>query len=372
MSASAWSGTSSASPKPPSACRTTATFSGREGSVSSRSGVTCSAATSRSGALPASSAVVPTDISFHSRRSPGRRSVVLTRTNPYSRVHRPAEAFATLPAPSPRPPRRRPRERFMSLRNQPPQADGLYDPRFEHDACGVAMVARLDNRPTHEVVDRALEALDNLEHRGAEGADVRTGDGAGILTQMPDAFFRGVVDFELPPPGRYGVGVCFLPHDETHRDQIEQLVERNVRVEGQHVLGWRDVPIDEAHVGDSANACRPHIRQIFVGAGPHHDEDQDAFERKLYVIRRIVELAAGPDFYAPSFSSRTCVYKGMLISHQLRGFYPDLRDERFASGMALVHSRFSTNTFPSWELAHPYRVIFQNGENKTRMGNDNC
>jgi glutamate synthase domain-containing protein 2/glutamate synthase domain-containing protein 1/glutamate synthase domain-containing protein 3 len=255
--------------------------------------------------------------------------------------------------------------------SKPPQADGLYDPRFEHDACGVAMVARLDNEPSHEVVERALEALENLEHRGAEGADVRTGDGAGILVQTPDAFFRGVVSFELPPAGRYGVGMCFLPHDPTHRDQIEQLIERNVRAEGQRVLGWRDVPVDTAHVGDSANACRPHIRQVFVGAGPDHESDQDAFERKLYVIRRIVELAAGPDFYAPSFSSRTCVYKGMLISHQLRGFYPDLRDERFASGMALVHSRFSTNTFPSWELAHPYRVICHNGEINTLMGNVN-
>jgi glutamate synthase domain-containing protein 2/glutamate synthase domain-containing protein 1/glutamate synthase domain-containing protein 3 len=255
--------------------------------------------------------------------------------------------------------------------SKPPHADGLYDPRFEHDACGVAMVARLDNAPSHEVVVRALEALDNLEHRGAEGADVRTGDGAGILVQLPDRFFRGIVDFELPEPGRYGVGVCFLPHDRTHREQIEQLIERNVRAEGQRVLGWRDVPVDEAHVGDSANACRPHIRQVFVEAGPAHDEDWDAFERKMYVIRRIVELAAGPDFYSPSFSSRTCVYKGMLISHQLRGFYPDLRDERFASGMALVHSRFSTNTFPSWELAHPYRVICHNGEINTLMGNVN-
>jgi glutamate synthase domain-containing protein 2/glutamate synthase domain-containing protein 1/glutamate synthase domain-containing protein 3 len=255
--------------------------------------------------------------------------------------------------------------------SKPPQADGLYDPRFEHDACGVAMVARLDNAKSHEVVVRALEALDNLEHRGAEGADIRTGDGAGILTQLPDAFFRGVVDFELPETGRYGVGMLFLPHDRTHREQIEALVERNVRAEGQRVLGWRDVPIDELHVGDSANACRPHIRQIFVEAGPAHWDDPDAFERKLYVIRRIVELAAGPDFYAPSFSSRTCVYKGMLISHQLRGFYPDLRDERFASGMALVHSRFSTNTFPSWELAHPYRVICHNGEINTLMGNVN-
>src|SRR3954467_10953630 len=255
--------------------------------------------------------------------------------------------------------------------SKPPQADGLYDPRFEHDACGVAMVARLDNEPSHEVVDRALEALENLEHRGAEGADVRTGDGAGIHVQLPDRFFRGVLAFELPERGLYGVGVCFLPHDETHREQIEQLIERNVRAEGQRVLGWRDVPIDEAHVGDSANACRPHIRQIFVEAGPGREEDWDAFERKLYVIRRIVELSAGPDFYSPSFSSRTRVYKGMLISHQLRGFYPDLRDERFASGMALVHSRFSTNTFPSWELAHPYRVICHNGEINALMGNVN-
>src|SRR3954449_13316223 len=255
--------------------------------------------------------------------------------------------------------------------SKPPQADGLYDPRFEHDACGVAMVARLDNAPSHEVVERALEALENLEHRGAEGADVRTGDGAGILTQLPHRFFRAVADFELPEPGRYGVGVCFLPNDPTHREQIEQLIERNVRAEGQRVLGWRDVPVDQAHVGDSANACRPHIRQVFIGAGADHDADQDAFERKLYVIRRIVELASGPDFYAPSFSSRTCVYKGMLISHQLRSFYPDLRDERFASGMALVHSRFSTNTFPSWELAHPYRVICHNGEINTLMGNVN-
>jgi glutamate synthase domain-containing protein 2/glutamate synthase domain-containing protein 1/glutamate synthase domain-containing protein 3 len=254
---------------------------------------------------------------------------------------------------------------------QPPQPDGLYDPRFEHDACGVAMVARLDNRAEHEVVERALEALENLEHRGAEGADIRTGDGAGILVQLPDAFFRGVAGFELPPAGRYGVGMCFLPRNDAVRAKLVGLIERNVRVEGQRVLGWRDVPVDETFVGDTAGACRPHVSQVLIGAGPGFEDDQDAFERKLYVIRRIVELAAGPDFYAPSFSSRTCVYKGMLISHQLRGFYPDLRDERFASGMALVHSRFSTNTFPSWELAHPYRVICHNGEINTLMGNVN-
>jgi glutamate synthase domain-containing protein 2/glutamate synthase domain-containing protein 1/glutamate synthase domain-containing protein 3 len=254
---------------------------------------------------------------------------------------------------------------------QPPQADGLYDPRFEHDACGVAMVARLDNVASHDVVLNALEALDNLEHRGAEGADVLTGDGAGILVQLPHAFFRGVVDFELPEPGRYGVCVCFLPHDPLHRRKIEDLLEVNVRVEGQRVLGWRDVPIDEAHVGRTSNAARPYIRQLFIEAGPGFEHDQDAFDRKLYVIRRIVELAIGPDFYAPSCSSRTCVYKGMLKAPQLRGFYPDLGEERFASGMALVHSRFSTNTFPSWELAHPYRVICHNGEINTLMGNVN-
>ncbi|MCW2957576.1 MAG: gltB, partial [Solirubrobacterales bacterium] len=259
----------------------------------------------------------------------------------------------------------------MTERLLRPGADGLYDPRFEHDACGVAMVARLDNEPTHEVVVKALTALDNLEHRGAEGADVRTGDGAGILTQLPHEFLRGVVDFELPPVGQYGVCMCFLPRDETLRTKVERLLELNVRVEGQGVLGWRDVPVDEAHVGDTANLSRPYVRQLFIEAGPGHRDDQDAFERKLYVIRRIAELAAGPDFYAPSCSSRTIVYKGMLISTQLRGFFPDLMDERFKSAVGLVHSRFSTNTFPSWDLAHPFRVIAHNGEINTLMGNSN-
>src|SRR3954468_11889816 len=252
------------------------------------------------------------------------------------------------------------------------RAEGLYDPRYEHDACGVALVARLDNRPTHEVVDQGLLALENLEHRGAAGADQHTGDGAGMLMQMPDRFLRSAVDFLLPPLGEYGVAMCFFPRDEARRAQLEQLMELNVRVEGQIVLGWRDVPIDEAHVGTTANESRPHIRQLFVAAGPGFTDDQDAFERKLYVIRRICELAAGPDFYVASMSSRTLVYKGMLIAHQVRqGFFPDLLDPKFASGMALVHSRFSTNTFPSWELAHPYRVIAHNGEINTLMGNVN-
>ena len=254
-------------------------------------------------------------------------------------------------------------------RLQPPRADGLYDPRYEHDACGVAMVAKLDNVPAHDVIVRALEALDNLEHRGAEGADVNTGDGAGILTQMPDAFFRGVVDFALPPLGEYGVGMCFLPRDAALRHGIEELLVRTVEAEGQSVLGWRDVPVDPGHVGATADRSRPYVKQLFVGSC--FGADQDAFERKLYVIRRIVELGAGPEFYAPSFSSRTLVHKGMLISRQVRGFFPDLQDERFASALALVHSRFSTNTFPSWDLAHPFRVIAHNGEINTLMGNIN-
>jgi len=262
--------------------------------------------------------------------------------------------------------------------SQPPPAVGLYDPRFEHDACGVGMVARLDNKPTHEVVARAVTALENLEHRGATGADPMTGDGAGILMQMPDELLRAVVEFELPPPGRYGVLMCFLPTDEARRQRLERLLEDTVRAEGQHLLGWRDVPVDPDCTGEVAGACRPVIRQLFVGAGAAHEGDdpegtmQDAFERKLYVIRRVCELSADePGLYIASSSSRTINYKGMLISFQLAAFYRDLRDERTKSALALVHSRFSTNTFPSWELAHPYRVICHNGEINTVMGNVN-
>ncbi len=254
----------------------------------------------------------------------------------------------------------------------PPGAVGLYDPRFEHDACGVGMVARLDNEPTHEVVTRAITALENLEHRGASGADPKTGDGAGILMQMPDELMRATCGFELPPPGSYGVLMCFLPTDDGERAELEGLVERTVEAEGQRLLGWRDVPVEPEHTGRVAGACRPAIRQLFVGAAESLGGDRDAFERKLYVIRRVCELAtAGSGLYIASSSSRTINYKGMLISFQLAAFYGDLRDERCKSAMALVHSRFSTNTFPSWELAHPYRVICHNGEINTVMGNVN-
>ncbi len=216
---------------------------------------------------------------------------------------------------------------------------------------------------------RALTALANLEHRGAEGADAGTGDGAGMTLQLPDALFRAEVGPVLPPLGSYGVAVCFLPRDEPRATALEQLLAATVEAEGQSVVAWRDVPVDERHAGASAAATAPRIRQLFVAAAP--GLEGDAFERKLYVIRRVAELAAGPELVIPSFSARTVVYKGMLTAPQLPAFYPDLRDERTASALALVHSRYSTNTFPSWELAHPYRMIAHNGEINTLRGNVN-
>ncbi|HVC84911.1 MAG TPA: glutamate synthase large subunit [Solirubrobacteraceae bacterium] len=259
----------------------------------------------------------------------------------------------------------------MTRIRQPQQADGLYDPRYEHDACGVAVVARLDNRPTNEVVALGIEAVANLEHRGAAGADPETGDGAGLLIQIPDDFLRAVVDFELPAPGRYGVAMCFLPTDATEQAELTGLLERTVVEENQRVLGWRDVPTDDQRIGPTARASQPTIRQLFIGAGPAQEADQDAFERKLYVIRRLAEKAFEDRMYIASLSSRTLVYKGMLISYQLADFYTDLADQRMRSAFVLVHSRFSTNTFPSWELAHPYRMIAHNGEINTLQGNVN-
>src|SRR5829696_5446824 len=259
----------------------------------------------------------------------------------------------------------------MSRMPRPTQPVGLYDPSYEHDACGVAFVARLDGKPTHETVRRAVVALENLEHRGAAGADPNTGDGAGILLQMPDAFVRAVLDEDLPPPGAYGVCMCFLPQDAERRAELEALLERTVEAEGQGVVAWRDVPVDKDYVGITSNFFAPYVKQLVVSADDALASDPDAFERKLYVIRRVAEIAAGPDLVIPSFSSRTIVYKGMLTSPQLLGYYPDLQDERFESALGLVHSRFSTNTFPSWELAHPYRMIAHNGEINTLRGNVN-
>jgi glutamate synthase domain-containing protein 1 len=247
-------------------------------------------------------------------------------------------------------------------------ARGLYDPSYEHDACGVAFVARLRAPASHEVLERALTALDHLEHRGAEGADPDTGDGAGILLQLPDAFLRAEAGFELPPEGRYGVAMCFLPRGNPA--EAMRLLEESAEAEGQTVLGWRDVPVAEGACGTTARECAPRIAQLFVGAADDI-ADQDALERKLYVIRRVAERAAPPDLAIVSFSSRTVVYKGMLTASQLQRYYPDLRDERATSRLALVHQRFSTNTFPSWELAHPYRMLAHNGEINTLRGNRN-
>jgi glutamate synthase domain-containing protein 1 len=259
----------------------------------------------------------------------------------------------------------------MHHRTAPPGATGLYDPAYEHDACGIALVAKLHGEASHAVVEKALDALENMEHRGAEGADANTGDGAGILLQIPDAFLRAAVSgVELPRPGRYGVGVCYLPTDPERRAELEQLIEQTIEDEGQRAIWWRDVPFDDRYVGDTARLAAPVIRQVLIAAS---DEitDQEAFERKLYVIRRVIELSAGRDLTIPSFSSRTMVYKGMLKAPQLPRYFTDLRDPRVASRLALVHSRFSTNTFPSWELAHPYRMIAHNGEVNTLRGNVN-
>ena len=249
------------------------------------------------------------------------------------------------------------------------RAQGLYDPEREHDACGVAFVARLDAGPSHEVVERALAALERLEHRGAAGADAETGDGAGILVQLPHEFLAERLD--LPQPGRYGVAGCFLPPDRRRRVELEKLLVAAVEAEGQEVLGWRDVPVEATQAGATAQLHAPVMRQLFVGARDAAADDQDAFERKLYVIRRVAEQRAGPDLVVPSCSSRTVVYKGMLTAPQLRRYFLDLQDPAFASALALVHSRFSTNTFPSWELAHPYRLVAHNGEFNTLRGNAN-
>src|SRR5438067_9182212 len=251
-----------------------------------------------------------------------------------------------------------------------PGAAGLYDPQFEHDACGIGAVADLTNRRTHETVTKALWVLDHLEHRGASGAELDTGDGAGILMQVPDEFLREAVGFELPERGRYAVGAIFLPGEDDRRREIESTIEQTVDEEGQTLLGWRDVPVDHDVPGPSSAAVEPVIRQVFVGS-TLADHSELAFERKLYVIRRVIEARCGPDLAIPSFSSRTLVYKGMLTSPQLPRYYPDLCDERMATALAVVHSRFSTNTFPSWELAHPYRLIAHNGEINTAKGNRN-
>jgi len=257
------------------------------------------------------------------------------------------------------------------------QRAGLYDPEFEHDACGVGFVADMKGRRSHRIVEQALEILVNLEHRGACGCDPETGDGAGIIVQIPHELFGRAMGGSLPEPGRYGVGMVFLPQDRTERLICEAVIRHVVTQEGQMFLGWRDVPADNGAIGSKARECEPVIRQFFVGRGPDIG-DTAAFERKLYVIRKTIfrtleskGLRLWSDFYVCSLSSRTIVYKGLLLARQISGFYKDLAEPDMLTALALVHQRFSTNTFPTWPLAHPYRMIAHNGEINTLRGNRN-
>ena len=258
-----------------------------------------------------------------------------------------------------------------------PSRQGLYDPAFEHDSCGVAMVADMHGRRSRDIVEKAITALLNLEHRGAQGAEPNTGDGAGILLQVPDAFFREVCDFELPEAGSYATGIAFLPQSSKDAATACESVEKIAEAEGLQVLGWRDVPTDDSSLGALARDAMPTFRQIFLGGASGMD-----LERRAYVVRKRAEHELGTKgpgqdgpgretVYFPSLSGQTFVYKGMLTTPQLKAFYLDLQDERMTSALGIVHSRFSTNTFPSWPLAHPFRRVAHNGEINTVTGNEN-
>lgn len=258
---------------------------------------------------------------------------------------------------------------------------GLYRSEYEHDACGVGFIAHIKGQKSHSLVSQALEVLKNLTHRGAVGADPLQGDGAGILIQIPDQLFRDDMRRQgvtLPPSGEYGVGMVFLPQEEASRHACQEEIERAVAAEGQVLLGWRDVPVDEEiPISPVVREKEPVIRQIFIG----HSPDvlvTDALERKLYIIRKRCSIAIDnlhlkhcKEFYIPSLSARTIVYKGQLLAKQIGEYYKDLQDSRCISAIALIHQRFSTNTFPQWSLAHPFRMIAHNGEINTLRGNFN-
>src|SRR5271166_142125 len=260
-----------------------------------------------------------------------------------------------------------------------PVEQGLYDPRNEHDGCGIGFVVNINGERSHEIIQKGLQILINLSHRGACGCDPETGDGAGILIQLPHEFFArecAKLGFTLPPPGTYGVGMVFLPVERQQRLLAEGILERIAREEGLTVLGWRDTPIDSDAIGRIARASQPYIEQIFIRGGAGLSED--ALERKLYVVRKRAEaeiaastMAEKHFFYIPSLSTRTIVYKGLLLADQIPEFYGELTDPEVTSALCLVHQRFSTNTFPTWPLAHPYRYICHNGEINTVRGNVN-
>ncbi len=261
-----------------------------------------------------------------------------------------------------------------------PAKQGLYDPWFEHDACGVGFVADMHGRKSHQILKDALQVLTNLDHRGAAGSEPNTGDGAGVLLQLPHKFFQEAAKkarITLPGPGQYGAGLIFLPRNPTIRRKIEQTFERIVQSEGQTFLGWRTVPTDNSTLGETAKSCEPFMRQAFIGRNPALADDM-AFERKLYIIRkrgyseiRTSTLGGAESWYVASLSCQTIVYKGMLLTDQLGKYFPDLQNPAMETAIGLVHSRFSTNTFPSWDRAHPYRYVAHNGEINTLRGNIN-
>jgi glutamate synthase domain-containing protein 2/glutamate synthase domain-containing protein 1/glutamate synthase domain-containing protein 3 len=264
------------------------------------------------------------------------------------------------------------------LRNGLPEKQGLYDPTYEHDACGIGFVANIKGVKSHDIVKKALQVLCNLDHRGGQGSEKNTGDGAGILMQLPDAYFRvecEKLNILLPIAGQYGVGMTFLPQDEQLRLVCEKTVEQTIKDEGLQFLGWRTVPTENSSLGDSAKSSEPYIRQVFIGLNSESKSNLD-FERKLYIVRRLIENEIHSQsnqipFYFSSVSSRTIVYKGMLTPEQVDSYYLELKNPLVTSALALVHSRFSTNTFPSWERAHPYRYLIHNGEINTLRGNVN-
>jgi glutamate synthase (ferredoxin) len=261
-----------------------------------------------------------------------------------------------------------------------PAKQGLYDPWFEHDACGVGFVADMHGRKSHQILQQGLQVLTNLDHRGAAGSEPNTGDGAGVLLQMPHKFLAEAAKkarFNLPGPGEYGCGIIFLPRNPAVRRRIEQSFEQIIQSEGQLFLGWRTVPTDNSSLGETAKSCEPFMRQVFIGRAAGVADD-NAFERKLYIIRkrayseiRTSTMSGAEQWYVPSLSCRTLVYKGMLLTDQLAKYFPDLGNPAMETAIALVHSRFSTNTFPSWDRAHPYRYIAHNGEINTLRGNIN-
>ncbi|MGH6826867.1 glutamate synthase large subunit, partial [Methyloceanibacter sp.] len=262
----------------------------------------------------------------------------------------------------------------------PPPAQGLYDPKREHDACGVGFVADLKARPSHRIVEQGLQILENLTHRGAVGADPLAGDGAGILVQIPHEFLKvvtGPLRISLPEPGHYGVGYMFMPRNEAQRIYCQSVVERVVEAEGLQLLGWRNVPTDNSCLSAPVIETEPQHRQVFIGRGKTI-KDEASLERRLYILRKVISNTINGDtggrdigFYTVSLSCRTLVYKGMFLAYQLGAYYLDLHHPKFASALALVHQRFSTNTFPSWKLAHPYRMVAHNGEINTLRGNLN-